>query len=46
MAFLAADKYGMKIDQIADDGAITPMVQADFWHVDTAPPEFLRMATK
>jgi hypothetical protein len=46
MAFVADDKYGMKIDRIADDGAITPMVQAGFRRVDKAPPEFLKMATR
>jgi len=46
MAFVAEGKYGLKIDQIADDGATTPMVQADFRRVDKAPAEFLKMATE
>lgn len=46
MAFVAEGKYGMKIDQIADDGTITPMVQADFQRVEKAPPEFLKLAEK
>ncbi len=46
MSFVADGKYAMKIDRIADDGAITPMVQAEFTHVDHAPPEYLKLRSK
>jgi uncharacterized protein YndB with AHSA1/START domain len=45
MGFVAAEKYTMKIDQIADDGVTNTMVQADFTRVDKAPPEFLNIRT-
>jgi len=45
MSFVADDKYGMKIDSIADDGAMTTMVQADFKRVEKAPAEFMKMRT-
>jgi uncharacterized protein YndB with AHSA1/START domain len=41
MSFVAADAYGMKIDQIDADGAMTPMVQADFKRVEKTPAEFM-----
>jgi hypothetical protein len=43
MSIIANDKYTMKIDQVGDDGAVTPIVQADFTRVDNAPEAFLRM---
>lgn len=43
MSFVAEGKYAMKIDHIADDGAVNTMVQADFTHVDKAPPEFVTL---
>lgn len=46
MSFVAEDRYAMKIDRIADDGAITPVVAAEFRRVEQAPPEFLKMAEK
>jgi hypothetical protein len=46
MNFIAEGKYAMKIDQIAADGAVSPMVQADFTHVEKAPAEFLEMRSE
>lgn len=46
MSFTAADKYAMKIDQIADAGQVTTMVQADFHRVDKAPAAFLKIRAK
>jgi hypothetical protein len=46
MSFVAEGAYGLKIDSIADDGAISPMVQADFKRVEKAPPAFLKMKTQ
>lgn len=43
MSFVAEDQYTMKIDQIAEDGAMSTMVQADFHRVDRAPPEFAKL---
>jgi uncharacterized protein YndB with AHSA1/START domain len=45
MSFVAEDAYGMKIDRIADDGAMTTMVRADFKRVEKAPAEFLKIRT-
>jgi uncharacterized protein YndB with AHSA1/START domain len=46
MSFTADDRYKLKIDQIADDGAATPLVQAEFTRVARAPAVFLKMRAK
>jgi len=45
MHFTAADAYNMKIEVIADNGTVTPMVQADFKRVEKAPAEFMKIST-
>jgi uncharacterized protein YndB with AHSA1/START domain len=43
MGFIAEGRYTLKIDGIADDGAVSTLVQAEFTRVAQAPAEFLKM---